>query len=301
MGLIPSIMNYVRQSEQDEFRRKMYEQQLGEQASRRAESEKRQAAYLEKMAEISRLSNYTVGLEREAQQLEQQIPQLAANSDPKAQIVFDRLKSLRDPINGEISLHKSNLNVLGQNMKMALAEDNPKLQMALVSEYLAKAGIDPKAAKEEPTVKFKSKRKGKNFGDEDEVSYEVPASVADKFVQSGEVPAPSSSYQQQPSTDMSMLGALASSTRTGVPAVDNNMFTQFQPSVGSVSPMSTGEQPISSEMLFPTPVNKPLSTGSQNPFITPSPAATSLPPEGSIVVQNGKRYRITNGVPTQVP
>lgn len=296
MGLVTGIYNMVRQSQQDELQRKMYEQRLGEQASQRADSERRQAAYAERMAEISRLSNYTVGLEREAQQLEQQIPQLAANRDPRAQIVFDRIKSLRDPMSGEIALHKSNLNILGQNMKMTLAEDNPKLQMALVSEYLSKAGVDPKSAKEEPTVKFKSKRKGKNFGDEDEVSYEVPASVADKFVQSGEIPSPSSAYQQQPESNMDLLGALASSTRTGVPAADNNMFSQFQTSSGGVSPMSTGEQPISASNLFvPQPQTQ---ASSPNPFAGSGKTAY---PEGAILRQGGKRYKVINGTPTEIP
>jgi len=267
MGLIPSLLNYVRQSEQDEFRRKMYEQQLSERASSQANAEKRQNEYSEKMSEVSRLSAYTQSLEREAQQLEEQVPMLAANGDPRAQIVFDRIKSLRDPQSGEIAMHRANLGVLGQNMKMSLAQDNPKLQMALISEYLSNAGVDPKSVKEEPTVKFKSKRRGQKFGDEDEVSFEVAASEADKFVQGGALPLPSSASRQQSAPNMNLLGALASSTQTGVPAADSNMFAQFQPSGGNVSPMSTGEQPVTAGNLFQQPQAQP----SANPFTPAQP------------------------------
>lgn len=277
-------------------RARMELERLRQEPARRAAESAREQKYSEGINEIRKLSDYTVGLEREAQNLESQIPQYAASGDPRAQIIFDRLKSLRDPQGGEIAIHRANLKVLDQNMKMQLAEGNPKLQMALVSEYLANAGVDPKAVKDEPTVKFKSKRKGKEFGDEDEISYDVPASVADKFIQSGQVPLPSMRSQQSGSS-MDLLGALASSTQTGVPAADNNMFAQFQPAGGSVSPMSTGEQPITATNLF---APQPKAQVSPNPF-TQSTASRPIPPEGSVVVQGGKRYRITNGVPTQIP
>lgn len=263
MGALSTIAGLIRQANIDEMNKKRYEQQL----SAQADAERRQNEYSEKMSEVSRLSAYTQSLEREAQQLEEQVPMLAANGDPRAQIVFDRIKSLRDPQSGEIALNRANLGVLGQNMKMSLARDNPKLQMALISEYLSNAGVDPKSVKEEPTVKFKSKRKGQNFGDEDEVSFEVAASEADKFVQGGAIPLPSSASRQPPASNMNLLGALASSTQTGVPASDSNMFAQFQPSGGNVSPMSTGEQPVTAGNLF----QQPQAQSSANPFTPAQP------------------------------
>lgn len=112
-------------------------------------------------------------------------------------------------------------------------------------------GIQPKEQVDEPMVKIKSKRKGQNFGDEDEVSYEVPASIADRFVQGGGVPLPSSVRQP--------AGAAAQ------PA-PMNFSTYSTPMLGNAAPASTGERPVESSMLFTGNQAQPQSTSTANPF-----------------------------------
>lgn len=94
-------------------------------------------------------------------------------------------------------------------------------------------GLMPKDQASEPTVKFKSKRKGQNFGDEDEVSYEVPVSVADRFVQTGQLPLPSTAGSQR-----------------AAPQEDPMSFSSYNTSMLGVNPASTGEQPVDQTMLF---------------------------------------------------
>jgi len=140
-------------------------------------------------------------------------------------------------------------------------------------------GLTPKDQASEPLVKIKSKRKGQEFGDEDEVTYEVPASMADQFIRGGGMPLPSS--VSRPSA------AAAQPEPINFSSYDTSMF--------GAAPASTGEQPVDSSMLFGG--QKTAATQSANPFIT-----TRQPtyPEGAILRQGGKRYKVINGTPTEV-
>lgn len=114
-------------------------------------------------------------------------------------------------------------------------------------------GLMPKDQASEPTVKFKSKRKGQNFGDEDEVSYEVPVSVADRFVQTGQLPLPSTAGSQR-----------------AAPQEDPMSFSSYNTSMLGVNPASTGEQPVDQTMLFGggQAQAQSQSQSQANPFIT---------------------------------
>lgn len=214
--------------------------------------------------------------------LEKQLPMLeqSAGSSPAAsealmmaRVKFNQLSEGIDTLERTMAVRKA---ILPYEMISAgLARQKS------VDVIDALNGLAPRDQASEPMVKVKSKRKGQEFGDEDEVSYEVPASIADRFIQGGGVPLPSS-VRQQPA-----------------PAAQPepiNFSTYSTPMFGNAAPTSMGEQPVESSMLFGG--SAPQATKAANPFIT-----TRQPtyPEGAILRQGGKRYKVINGTPTEIP
>jgi hypothetical protein len=238
-------------------------------------SQEREAEVGQGMAEIYRLKENASRLRIEATLAEQEGQKRFASMDPESGRFFGAASGL----NTQAEYMEKLVQQRGNELRLKLSEGNPKLQMQVLSEIMLASGVDPSTA-EEPKVKVKMKRAGSSFGDDTEVSYDVPASMAKDFISgTGSAPLPSTPRNREDS---------------------NNMMSLFQSASGTgISPYSTGEQPIDQSMLFSGQSQQVApQAAAQNPF-TQAPSATQLP-EGKIVIQNGKRYRIVNGQPQPV-
>ena len=278
MGLITGIYNMVRQSEMDEMNKRAFEDRMKreERAYQNAlRSQEREADVTQGITEIGRLKENASRLRIEATLAEQEGQKRFASMDPESGRFFGAASGL----NTQAEYMEKLVQQRGNELRLKLSEGNPKLQMQVLSEIMSASGVDPSTA-EEPKVKVKMKRAGSSFGDDTEVSYDVPASMAKDFISgTGSAPLPSTPRNREDS---------------------NNMMSLFQSASGTgISPYSTGEQPIDQSMLFSGQSQQVApQAAAQNPF-TQAPSATQLP-EGKIVIQNGKRYRIVNGQPQPV-
>lgn len=275
MGLIPALLNYSRQSEQDEMRRKMFEAEMADRAENRRlaaaqmaernEARDRIGRGIEDIAEMSsRITQDKVNmarLEKQMSMLEQSAPTNPAASEAlmMARVQYGQLAA------GVETLEKTS------------AVRQAMIPYEMISSGLARAkavdvidalnGLQQKERADEPMVKIKSKRKGQEFGDEDEVTYEVPASMADQFIKGGGMPLPSS--VSRPS------GVAAQPDPINLSTYDTTML--------GVAPASTGEQQVESSMLFSGGQSAQQSAASPNPFIQTRQPATR------------KRYNSTTG------
>lgn len=282
MGLATGIFNMVRQSEIDDLNKKRIEAEIEDRQRRYNDdlaSREREIKVGQGLADIYKLKENASDLRIRASLSEQEGQKRFAAQDPEAGRYFGAASGL---VEQAIVLEKLSKQ-RARDIQLEMAKDSPKMREALVSQFLSEDGIDPSKAVKEAMVKVKVKKAGEKIGDEQEYSYEVPASQASSVL--GGAPSPVTGKQGDDRTFTNMMNMFQSYSSTGV------------------SPYSTGEQPIDSSTLFrqgSVQPAQPQAQSSPNPF-TQTSSTKAMPPEGSVVVQGGKRYRIINGVPTQIP
>lgn len=274
-------------SPEAELRREKARMDLEEMRSRRisaaAEDSERsnaRARVEQGISDVSEMASKITQDKVQMARLEKQLPMLeqSAGSSPAAsealmmaRVQFNQLSEGIDTLERTMAVRKA---ILPYEMISAgLARQKS------VDVIDALNGLSPKEQASEPLVKIRSKRKGAEFGDEDEVTYEVPASMADQFIKGGGTPLPSSAGKQSAVAQPEPM----------------NFSTYSTPMLG-VSPASTGEQAVDSSMLFGG--QKAQTSKPENPFITIRQPSYQ---EGSILRQGGKRYKVINGTPTEIP
>lgn len=282
MGALSTIAGLIRQSSIDEMNKKRLEQDMADRNRRYQDdmsAREREIKVGQGLADIYRLKENASDLRIRASLSEQEGQRRFASQDPESGKYFGAASGLMEQALVLEKLSKQR----ARDIQLEVAKDSPKMRETLLSQFFSEDGIDPSKAVKEAMVKVKVKKAGEKIGDEQEYSYEVPASQASAVL--GGAPSPVAGRQNDDRTFMNTM----------------NMFQAY--SGTGVSPYSTGEQPIDSATLFSQgggQAQQPQAQPSSNPF-APTQSAKALPPEGSVIVQNGKRYRITNGVPTQIP
>lgn len=247
MGLITGIYNMMRQSDMDEMRKREFEAQMQERQRRYQDDERsrdREVQVGQAMADVYNLKQNASQLRIRATLAEQEGQKRFASMDPEAGKYFGSASGFVE----QAMLAEKLAEQRGNELRIKLAEGNPKLQSQILSEIMSSKGLDPSSANEQ-MVKVKVKRAGDKFGDESEMAYEVPASMASDFIR-GTGQAPSPQQMQDPRESMNMLSLFQTASGTGV------------------SPYSTGEQPIDQSMLFSgQPQQSAPQAASSNPFV----------------------------------
>ena len=278
MGLVSTMLNYARQSEQDDMRKKMFEAEM-EDRNRRIELEKtaraQQDEYLSGVSKLMDLKMDASQKKMEAMQAQAEGNRMFAAGDPNAGLMLGRASALAEAANAA----EEAMPIIKKTIFMNALRDNKQVQNAFAASIANDLGVNPKDIAPS-TVKVKYKTGGGVSGEpETEYTYDAPADSLNSILPQG---AARPAMRQQPASLQDQL----------------NLNSLYQSSMGTgVSTMSTGEQPVDSSMLFGAGQANAKPQPSENPFIT-----TKQPsyPEGSVLRQGGKRYKVINGVPTEI-
>lgn len=277
MGLVSTLLKYSRQAEQDDLRKQMFEADMAERNRRIANENKAKAQEEEYLSGVSKLMDLKMDASQkrmEAMAMQAEGNKAFAAGDPSAGFLLSRASALSEAANAA----EQAMPIIKKTIFMNALRDNKQVQNAFAASIASDLGVNPKDVAPN-TVKVKFKRGGGLNGEpEEEYMFDAQADSLDSILPQG-APRPIS---RQPQT-ASLQDQL-------------NLNAMYQSSMGTgVSNMSTGEQPVDSSMLFGG--QNTAATQSANPFIT-----TRQPtyPEGAILRQGGKRYKVINGTPTEV-
>ena len=235
MGLIPSLLNYARQSEQDEMRKRMFEAEMADRAEsrnmamqREKEAREQEQEYLSGVSKMMDLKMDASQKKMQAMTMQQRADQAFRSGDPSAAMMLSQAEALFEAS----SMAEQALPIIKKTVFMNTLRSNKQVQNALAASIANDLGVNPKDMAPS-TVKVKFKRGGGVAGEpEEEYTYDAPADSLNAILPQGA--ARPVSRQSGPSLD-EQLG----------------LNRLYQSSLGTgVSTMSTGEQPVDSSMLF---------------------------------------------------
>jgi hypothetical protein len=252
MGLVSTLLNYSRQAEQDEMRKRMFEAEMadrGRRIAREKESRAQEEEYLSGVSKLMDLKMDASQKKMEAMQAQAEGNRMFAAGDPNAGLMLGRASALAEAA----SAAEEAMPIIKKTIFMNALRDNKQVQNAFAASIANDLGVNPKDVAPS-TVKVKYKTGGGVSGEpETEYTYDAPADSLNSILPQG---AARPAMRQQPTSLQDQL----------------NLNSLYQSSMGSgVSTMSTGEQPVNSSMLFGG--NQQQAQASPNPFIqTKQPA-----------------------------